>query len=105
MSETISSLESSWNEAQRAEAQARHDRNRKESDTGGGNPPGGGDVEARVAKLETHVEYIRRDLDVIVEDLREHRKETRSDFRILFGALITTALGLAALMAKGFGWI
>ncbi|MBF8746868.1 hypothetical protein IRZ74_14660 [Pseudomonas monteilii] len=62
-------------------------------------------MEARVARLETHVEYIRRDLDVIVADLSEHRKETRSDFRILFGALITTALGLAALMAKGFGWI
>ena len=74
------------------------------SDHTGGNG-GGFDLEARVAKLETHVEYIRRDLDVIVEDLREHRKETRSDFRILFGALITTALGLAAIMAKGFGWI
>ncbi|MBF8720213.1 hypothetical protein IRZ56_01160 [Pseudomonas guariconensis] len=62
-------------------------------------------MEARIAKLETHVEYIRRDLDVIVDDLREHRKETRSDFRILFGALITATLGLAALMAKGFGWL
>ncbi|MGP5331968.1 hypothetical protein [Pseudomonas helleri] len=70
----------------------------------GGND-GGSDLEARVARLETHVEYIRRDLDAIVGDLREHRKETRSDFRILFGALITTALGLAAIMAKGFGWI
>ncbi|WP_230390298.1 hypothetical protein [Pseudomonas guariconensis] len=71
-------------------------------DGGGG---GGSDLEARIAKLETHVEYIRRDLDVIVDDLREHRKETRSDFRILFGALITATLGLAALMAKGFGWL
>lgn len=70
----------------------------------GGND-GGSEMEARVARLETHVEYIRRDLDVIVDDLREHRKETRSDFRILFSALITTALGLAAIMAKGFGWI
>ena len=68
-------------------------------------PPGGDDLEARVAKLETHVDYIRRDLDVIVADLREHPKETRSDFRVLFGALITTALGLAGMMAKGFGWL
>lgn len=71
---------------------------------GGFEPPGGDKLEARVAKLESHMEYVRRDLDVIVLDLREHRKETRSDFRILFGALITTALGLAALMAKGFHW-
>ncbi|WP_432777491.1 hypothetical protein O4O02_18505 [Pseudomonas fortuita] len=79
---------------------------RGKGNTGGSRtPPGGGDMEARVAKLESHIEYIRRDLDVIAEDLREHRKETRSDFRVLFGALITTALGLAALMAKGFGWI
>ncbi|QXI02281.1 hypothetical protein HV782_009855 [Pseudomonas monsensis] len=62
-------------------------------------------MEARVAKLETHVEYIRRDLDAVRIDVHEHRKETRADFRILFGALITTALGLAALMAKGFGWV
>ncbi|WP_230385399.1 hypothetical protein [Pseudomonas monteilii] len=79
------------------------DRDRGSDHTGGNG--GGSDLEARVARLETHVEYIRRDLDVIVADLSEHRKETRSDFRILFGALITTALGLAALMAKGFGWI
>lgn len=79
------------------------DRGRSSDHTGGNG--GGSDLEARVARLETHVEYIRRDLDVIVADLREHRKETRSDFRILFGALITTALGLAAIMAKGFGWI
>lgn len=77
---------------------------RSGGDHTGGNG-GGTDLEARVAKLETHVEYIRRDLDVIVVDLREHRRETRSDFRILFGALITVALGLAAIMAKGFGWL
>lgn len=79
------------------------DKSGSRSDTGGNG--GGSELEARVARLETHVEYIRRDLDVISADLREHRKETRSDFRILFGALITTALGLAAIMAKGFGWI
>lgn len=39
--------------------------------TGGGNPPEGGSMEARVAKLETHVEYIRRDLDTMSDDLKE----------------------------------
>lgn len=27
------------------------------------------------------------------------------DFRILFGALIAVTLGLAGLMARGFGWL
>jgi hypothetical protein len=31
-------------------------------------------------------------------------KDAREDFRILFGALIVVALGLAGLMAKGFRW-
>lgn len=116
MSESIGSLENSWNEAQRAEAHARHDRNRKGGDTGNGNPPGGGDLEARVAKLEAHAEYIRRDLDSLREDVREFRGETKSDlstiksdmrtdFRLVFGALIVAAIGLAGVMAKGFGWL
>ena len=32
------------------------------------------------------------------------RDAVESDFRILFGAIITVALGLATLMAKGFHW-
>ena len=62
-------------------------------------------MEPRVVKLETHVEYIRRDLDGIRMDVRKHRNETRSEFRILFSALITASLGLAAIVAKGFGWV
>jgi hypothetical protein len=84
--------------------------------TGGENPPGGGDMDARVAKLEAHVEYIRRDLDDLKTDMREFRGETKasfsgvrtemkSDFRLVFGALIAASLGLAGLMAKGFGWL
>lgn len=73
--------------------------------TGNGNPPGGDGLEARIAKLEIHAEYVRRDLDDLKSEVSEHRKETRSDFRILFGALITASLGLAALMAHGFKWI
>lgn len=90
-------------------------------------PPGETPMEPRVSQLETHIEYVRRDLgDLRVEfrehrkesrtdfcehrkeartDFREHRKEARTDFRLLFSALITTALGLAAMMGKGFGWL
>lgn len=32
------------------------------------------------------------------------RDRMERDFRILFGALITVALGLAGLMGKGFHW-
>jgi hypothetical protein len=68
-------------------------------------PPGENPLEPRVAKRETHIEYVRRDVGELHVDFREHRKETRTDFRLLFGALITTALGLAAMMGKGFGWL
>ncbi|MGE8190731.1 hypothetical protein [Pseudomonas sp. NPDC086278] len=68
-------------------------------------PAGENPLEPRVAKLETHIEYVRGDLIEVRVDIREHRKETRTDFRLLFGALITASLGLAAIMGKGFGWL
>ncbi|MGV8886682.1 MAG: hypothetical protein ACOH2P_01140 [Pseudomonas sp.] len=68
-------------------------------------PLGDNPLEPRVSKLETHIEYVRRDLGELRVDFREHRKETRTDFRLLFSALITAALGLAAMMGKGFGWL
>ncbi len=62
-------------------------------------------MEARVAKLESDMEYVKRDISDVKYDVREIRRDMRSDFRILFGAIIATALGLASLMAKGFGWL
>lgn len=68
----------------------------------GTQPPDDGGMEARVAKLETTVEYIQRD----VAELRADVKGIRTtDFRLIFGAIITVALGLAALMAHGFHWL
>ena len=73
---------------------------------------GGGDMEARIAKLEADVSYIKEHIrDVKSEskelrsDIKELRRDTDRDFRILFGAIITVALGLAGLMAKGFHWL
>lgn len=91
----------------------RRDKNRGPGNTGGNG--GGDDLDARVAQLETHVQYIRRDIDSLKDDVREFRGDTktefssiqsvmRSDFRLLFGSLIAAALGLAGMMAKGFGW-
>ncbi|MBA3563349.1 MAG: hypothetical protein H0W33_04980 [Gammaproteobacteria bacterium] len=62
-------------------------------------------MEARIASLEMHVQYIRRDLDEVRIDVRDVKHRQERDFRILFRALIVAVLGLAALMAKGFDWI
>jgi len=72
------------------------------------NGDGGGTLdamEARVAKLESDLSFVRADMAEIKKDVRELRSEARTDFRLLFGAIIATALGVAGLMAKGFGWL
>jgi hypothetical protein len=60
---------------------------------------------ARIAKLEAAVEHIERDIGDIKTELRGLRGEARVDFRLLFGAIIAVALGIAGLMAKGFHWL
>ena len=60
------------------------------------------DMESRISKLEAKVDHVQRD----IEDLKAEVRAIRTtDFRLLFGALITVALGLALLMANGFGWV
>jgi len=82
-----------------------HDRNAiKNLQSGGGNGTGGG-MEARVAKLESDVDYIKRDVAEIKTDVREIKRDARNDFRLLFSSLIIATIGLASLVAKGFGWI
>ncbi|OWO84768.1 hypothetical protein B5C26_02415 [Photorhabdus luminescens] len=62
-------------------------------------------MESRVAKLESDVEHIKKSIDEVKADVREIKRDARLDFRLLFGAIIAVALGLAGLMAKGFHWI
>lgn len=73
-----------------------------------GGPPNDGDMEARVAKLEATAEFVQRDIKELKEDVRAVRGDITgirtTDFRLIFGAIITVALGLAGLMAKGFHW-
>lgn len=59
-------------------------------------------MEARVSRLEVVVEFMQRDIAELKADMRAIRT---TDFRLIFGAIITVALGLAALMVKGFGWL
>ncbi|HIB1592746.1 TPA: hypothetical protein ACWV6B_005231 [Salmonella enterica subsp. enterica serovar Muenchen] len=73
--------------------------------TGGTSGGGGGSkMESRIAKLESDVGHINSTLQEIKDDVRELRREHHTDFRLLFGAIITVALGLAGIMAKGFHW-
>jgi uncharacterized coiled-coil protein SlyX len=71
----------------------------------GGNGGDNGGMEARIAKLEASVDFIQREISDLKTEVRGLRTDARTDFRVLFGALIAVALGLAALMAKGFGWL
>lgn len=66
-------------------------------------------MEVRTTRLEVAVEHIERDIRQLQDDVRSIRSDINSirttDFRLIFGAIITVALGHAALMAKGFGWL
>jgi hypothetical protein len=46
-----------------------------------------------------------RDVSGIKTDIHEIRGHQERDFRLLFGTIIGITLGLAGLMAKGFGWL
>jgi hypothetical protein len=85
---------------------------------GGGSSPHDPGMEARVAVLEeiasatkqatadlrTEARETNRRIDALRDTIDVLRDTVEVNFRIMFGALITTALGLAALMAKGFHW-
>ena len=62
---------------------------------------GGGGMEVQIAKLRSDVDHINREVSDIKIDVREIRKQSRTDFLITWGGLF----GLAGLLAKGFGWI
>ena len=68
-------------------------------------PHGGGSVppvEIRVARVEVRIEHIERDIAEIKVDIRSLRQ---TELRLVCGAIIASNLGLAGLMAKGFGWL
>lgn len=77
----------------------------KENRGHGPSTPEGGSMEPRVAKLEAAVEFIQRDISEVKTDLRDIGKKLDLHFYMNWGGLIAVALGLAALMAKGFHWI
>lgn len=72
---------------------------------GGGGGPYDPGMEARIAKLESSVGHVERDVADLRVEARQLRADMRQDFRITWGGLMGVALGLAALMAKGFHWL
>jgi len=72
---------------------------------GGGGSGYDGGMEARVAKLEASVSHIERDVSDLRSEMRQMRADMRQDFRLTWGGIIGVALGLTALLAKGFHWI
>lgn len=62
-------------------------------------------TEARIARIEAHVDHLREGLTELKAETREIKSDMKTDFRILFGAIITVAVGISGLLAKGFGWI
>ena len=61
-------------------------------------------MDARIAKLESDVGHILRDISDMRADLKDIKKEARDDFRLLFGALIATTLALGGMIGHGFKW-
>jgi hypothetical protein len=61
-------------------------------------------IEIDVAVLKTDVAYIKRDTAELRTGMERLSINQERDFRVLFGALVFVAVGLAGLMAKGFGW-
>lgn len=59
-------------------------------------------VETRLSELRGDVQGMRTEMS---NEFRSVRDRQERDFPLVFGALITAALGLAALLAAGFGWI
>lgn len=58
-----------------------------------------------IGKLEADMTHVQKDIGVMKGDISQIRERQDRDFRLLFGAIITLALGLGGLMAKGFGWV
>lgn len=62
-------------------------------------------IDNRLGRVEVIVEHVKEDVRDLRIEVRGVRDQARVDFRLLFGALISMALGMTALMARGFHWI
>jgi len=74
------------------------------------------DVRELRSEIRSEVRDIRSEMGQLRSDMGQLRSDTHSelgklrdvherDFRILFGAIIVVAIGIASIMAKAFGWL
>ena len=68
----------------------------------GGGSSGGGNMEIRVARLESDVAHIRVDVADIKADMREMRQNSRSDFRLLITGGAAAFIALAGMLITGY---
>lgn len=63
----------------------------------------------RVVRLEVTVEHLvsefREFRAEVREEMRSFRAEMRREFQKVYAAMFTLTVGLAGVMAHGFGWI
>ncbi len=71
---------------------------------GEGNATYVANMEARVAVLEQIAKDTKEILVEMKRDIRDIRLDQRTDFRLLFSAVIAVAVSLAGVMARGFHW-
>jgi hypothetical protein len=74
------------------------------AESGPSTPGAGYGVEVRLAVMEQIAKDTKDILVEIKQDLKEIRADQKADFRLLFGCIVTVAIGLAGLMAHGFHW-
>jgi len=56
-------------------------------------------------RVAEEMKDIRGEIKDVRGELKDVRTDAKTDFRILFGALITAILGLAYVMARGLHWL
>lgn len=98
MSESISNIESRWNDLEREEAKLRRDKNGSGSDTGDGNPPGGDGLDTRIINLERDMTDVKVSVGKV-----ETRLETIQSTMVTKGQLAVYAL-LGLIAVGGGGW-
>lgn len=70
--------------------------------TGGGNGSGGDGIGERVARMESDIEYIKRDITEIKSDIKHLESSIKSDFKHQDSRFWTILAVLVAIMLGGF---